>query len=239
MIKLKAILNERTLYHGTTVDNAKQIEKYGLVPQRGDFVSNAYGGEYDSEEDFENEVPELTFAADKKTLDHAVTAATHHIANKLGKNFHDVTDQEFIRHAAIIKMYDESDFTHRPEDDDNYRGEHPTSVEPGDYYSESGAVADEILTGNSMIRLLKKYGLWPRVYGDVTSKKTIGQMRDFLMKYVLNKTKQVDDPNQPNLKLKHSKGIPPKLLNQIRMMSDKDVENMYHKIRREITPITE
>jgi hypothetical protein len=220
MIKLKKLLLEKTLYHGTTVDNIKHIERYGLIPQRGDFVSNAYGGEYDSEEDFENSIPELTFAADKKTLDSAVTAATHHIAKKLDKGFHDVTDLDFIRYAAIIKIYDgDLEFNQRPANDDNYYGQYPTSVEPGDYYSEEGSGADEILTGKPLLRLLKRYRLWPRKYGDDTVEKTTNQKRDFLIKICLK------GPMKSHL----SKA---EIIGRIKEMDIAKINQLYHKYQK-------
>lgn len=211
-IKLKSLLlREVTLYHGTTVDNVKRIERFGLIPSRGDFVSNAYRGEYDSDEDFENDVPELTFATNKKMLNKAITAATHHIAQKLDKDFHDVTDADFIQHGAIIIMWDgEEDFKYRDENDYN----HPTSVEPGDYYSEYSVKVDDILIGARMVKFLRNYGLWPRSYGDVVMDKTKNYMRDRLIKLFI------------------SRGYPKeKVLSVIRGLTDKDLMYQYNKYK--------
>ena len=157
---LKNLLLEKNLYHGTTAEKAKRIEKHGLIPQAGEFVSSAYDEVAEVEP-----LPELAFATEKKRLQVAVTAATQHIANEMGKGFHDVTDREFFNHAAILKFYDaEHQFDYRPEHDDNYYGKHPSTVEPGDYYTEHILVPDEILTGNAMIRLLRQNGCWPRDY---------------------------------------------------------------------------
>jgi len=217
MIKLKLLLYEETLYHGTTIDAAKNIKKQGLIPVRGDFVSTAYGGEYDSDSDFEDNVPELVFAADKKNLSKAVSAATHHVGKKLNKDFHSVTDEDFIRYAAIIKINDgESSFSRRPEGDENYYGTHPTSVEPGDYYSENYVGVDEILTGKVMIKVLKRYGLWPRDYGDTKSQETINQKKDFLIKYHLKSPKL---PKQD-------------IISKVMSLTDKEVNRWYEKYRR-------
>lgn len=179
MIKLRQLIVEKTLYHGTTVEKARQIEKHGLIPQAGEFVSSAYDDIAAVEE-----LPELAFAADKKQLQVAVTAATQHIANEMKKDFHDITDQEFAHHAAILKFYDaEDDFEHRPNGDGNYYGEHPSTVEPGDYYTEHVMRPDEILTGNQMLRLLKRHGLWPRGYTFQTE--TDDQKRNLLIKRYL------------------------------------------------------
>lgn len=35
MIRLKELISEKTLYHGTIINNVKNIEKYGLVPTAG------------------------------------------------------------------------------------------------------------------------------------------------------------------------------------------------------------
>lgn len=186
MIKLKQILLlEKTLYHGTTVDNAAQIMKQGLTPQIGAFVDRAYGNEY---ADADIDLPELTFATDKKKLDAAVTAATEHVANKLGKSFHDVTDEEFLQHAAIVKINDGDDYyKHRPSGDENYYGQHPPTVEPGDYYSDEGVLPDEVLTGNGLLKLLRRHGLWPRDYATKISTQGTNEMRNALIKYLIQK----------------------------------------------------
>lgn len=159
MIKLKSLLLERTLYHGTVVDNVKDIKRYGLIPSVGNFVKDMYD-EYPEEE-----LKDLIFATDKEQLGKAVTAITHHISRKLNKDFHSVTDQEFINYGVIIKIDDGELYMTLRNKDDHDREEHPYAVEPGDYYSEDSIGVDEILTGTPMIRLLRRYGEWPRIYG--------------------------------------------------------------------------
>ena len=180
MIRLKRLLIEKTLYHGTTIDNAKQIEKHGLVPQAGDFVSHAYDAA-------ELELPELVFAAEKKALDSAVTAATQHIANKLKKDFHDVTDEEFARHAAILKIYDGEEYFKHKSDKKNDYTDYPGTVETGDYYTDDVILPDEILTGAGMLKLLKRYRLWPRNYMFSNSEESAKQKRNVLIKYLIKK----------------------------------------------------
>lgn len=185
MINLRHLIVEKTLYHGTTAEKARKIELHGLVPQAGDFVSSAYDEVAEVEP-----LPELVFATEKQRISVAVTAATQHVANLLGKNFHDVSDQEFFNHAAILKIYDaEQYFEHRPEDDDNYRGEYPSTVEPGDYFTGDVIIPDEILTGNGMVRLLRRYGHWPRDYMFQGSSEN--QKRTLLIKHYLKKLPQL------------------------------------------------
>lgn len=164
MISFKKLILEKTLYHGTIIDFVPNIEKGGLLPSVGEFVKDAYDmSGYDEDIDPDDYLKDLVFATDKEQLDKAVTAITAQIAKKLNKNFHSVTDDEFIRYGAIVKVYDgETAFEYRPKGDE--RHEYPYTVEPGDYYSEGSIDVDEILTGHRMIRLLKRYGVWPRVY---------------------------------------------------------------------------
>ena len=42
MIKLKSLITEKTLYHGTIIDNVCSIKNYGLIPSVGEFVKDAY-----------------------------------------------------------------------------------------------------------------------------------------------------------------------------------------------------
>lgn len=151
----------RTLYHGTTVDNEDSIKRFGLMGGVGNFVEHAYG-------DYDVELPDLVFAADKNGLGRAVTAMVHHIGVKLGKNFHSVTDNDILNHGLLVVMKEMEvghyGLEHRPEGDENYRGQHPHTVEPGDYYAESLG-ADQFVKGRQLLRLLKRYDQWPRSYG--------------------------------------------------------------------------
>jgi hypothetical protein len=205
MIKLRQLIVEKNLYHGTTVKKAKEIEKHGLIPQAGEFVSSAY-----DETAAVEDLPELVFATEKKRLSVAVVAATQHVANELEKGFHDVTDQEFFNHAAILKMHDEQDFSHRPEGDENYYSEHPSTVEPGDYYTESVIIPDEILTGNSMIRLLKRYGQWPRDY--MFQGASDDHKRNMLIKHFIRK---------------HPTASRAWIVNQVKNLTRRDLINRY------------
>lgn len=171
--------SEVSLYHGTIRDNYGSIAKNGLIPEIGQFIQDAYGSEYaDAGIDINDHFTPLTFATDKNNLDRAVTAMKHHIANKLGKGFHDVTEMDIRNHGLVVKIKGSpgeaippSSFEQRPEDYDmnwemeaEERGLH--SAEPGDYYSEESTdnaknKGIELIVGSALIRFLKNYGLLP------------------------------------------------------------------------------
>lgn len=212
MIKLKSLLLEKTLYHGTTTDYIKDITSVGLIPMRGDFVSDMYD-EYDG-----SDLKELVFATDKQQLGKAVNAITHHISKKLNKSFHDVTNEEFIKYGAIVKIHDgESILQHREEGDENYYGEHPPTVEPGDYYSENSVSIDEILTGKPMIRLLRRYGKWPLIWMGQTQ-----NQRQELIRLVIKL-----HPNKPK----------DKIIKLIQSLPDKSIDGYYHNYKQRIGSI--
>jgi len=166
---------EKTLYHGTIRDNADSIRQVGIVPERGDFVSDAYADMYEAAgASFEDEVAELSYAADKQNIQNAVTAMIHHISNKLGKN--DVGINDIRNHGLIVKIKGSpgeavppSPFEQRPEDYDQdwemmAEENKWRAVEPGDYYSEypTGNVASgdiELITGAALVRFLQRRDL--------------------------------------------------------------------------------
>jgi hypothetical protein len=152
----------RTLYHGTTIDNEVSIKRFGLIGNVGKFVQDAYV-DYIIEQGVD--LPELVFAADKGGLGSAVTAMVQHIGYKLGKNLHTVTDEDILKYGLLVIIYDEENkVTQRPKEDKNYYGQHPVHVEPGDYYSEE-LRADKFVKGTQLLRLLERYGQWPRTFG--------------------------------------------------------------------------
>jgi hypothetical protein len=173
-----------TLYHGTTRRAARKIKQVGmLIPMIGSFVEEAYGGEYAefSEEEIEQELGGVVFAAGFENIDSAITAMISHIASDRGKYFHDVTRQDIEKYGALVLFEIEdpdedivegagSDgspvdtWVHRPEDDENYYGQYPSSVEPGDYFfkcdSFDGVGFDEILTGKKLVQFLAGVSFW-------------------------------------------------------------------------------
>lgn len=152
---------ERTLYHGTIVDNEPSIRQIGLFGQMGDFQTSA--GYMDKEYGPHSEDDEVVFMADKEKLGAAVTAMVHHISKKLGKDFHDVSDNDIRNHGLLCVMRD-GEADRRPKYDDVRGEEYPRGAEPGDYYASS-AKPDYFLKGSALIRMLRRNGEWPRSWG--------------------------------------------------------------------------
>jgi hypothetical protein len=153
------MLNERTLYHGTTTHNIPSIEENGLMPTIGDFVKNMYAGAVDG--DVMDYLEEILYATDKKQIDKARTAIVYQIANKLGKDYHSVTNEEFEKYGAlaVVKNGDEY-FDFHSEEDANY-GRAPLGVETGDYYTRDEITPDYILTGKKLVAFFKRFNLFP------------------------------------------------------------------------------
>lgn len=153
---------EKTLYHGTIIDNEPTIRQYGLVGgwhgPIGDFVDDAYGSEYDGLDPTEED--EIVFATDKNKLKKAINAMVFHIGKKLNKNFHDVSDNDIRNHGLLVIIKDSDLEPHDP--DKSY--ESPRGVEPGDYYDNSMG-ADILLRGSALIRFLRNNKEWPRDWG--------------------------------------------------------------------------
>ena len=99
------VLEERTLYHGTVIDNEDSIKTFGLAAGMGDeksFVNTSYD-EYPPEDDDDG----VVFLADKKELGKAINAMVHNIGSKLNKNFHSVTDIDIRNHGLLVVVPDE------------------------------------------------------------------------------------------------------------------------------------
>jgi hypothetical protein len=208
MIKLKSLLVEKTLYHGTISDFVPSIKQHGLLPTVGEFVKNAYAGSVDNIDDEINDyLKELVFATDKKQLDKAVTAITAQVGIKLNKDFHSVTDEEFRLHGALAIIKDgDSVMKHRPPDDENYYGQHPFTVEPGDYFSDDYVNVDYVLTKDKLISFLKRLSRWPRKYSpDYNKARLSGKLAPWsvqeIKKFDINRSSFVVDP-RPMTKVK-------------------------------------
>lgn len=153
--------SEKTLYHGTVIDNEPTIRKYGLVGgwhgSLGDFVKTAYGDEYgDPSED-----DEVVYATDKNNISKAINAMVHHIGRKLNKDFHDVSDNDIRNHGLLVIIKDSE---LKPYDPYKQHDKSPIGAETGDYF-DSAMGADLFLKGSSLIRFLRNKGEWPRDWG--------------------------------------------------------------------------
>jgi len=154
---------ERTLYHGTVIDNLGSIKKLGLFGSDADdknsFVYQAYANGFDSDKQWrqyarDKEVP--VFMTDKDQLNKAINAMHHHIGTKLGKYFHGVTDNDVRNHGLLVIVKDTENSVTKAGNDDTWRDDY-IGIEPEDYYS-SGERADGFLYGNKLIRFLNKMG---------------------------------------------------------------------------------
>ena len=134
---------------------------------------NSYGTSYDiDDETFVNhdmdpdEYWGVVFAGDKKGLDAAFGSIRYHVGEKLGKSLTDVTLDDIREHGllAVIDSEEYSDWQQHPDHDDpgyqeyEYEYNPPPSVEPGDYWTRDGAIPKKIVTGNGIIKLMRRYG---------------------------------------------------------------------------------
>ena len=163
------------------MDNEASIRKYGLTGGVGSFVEQAYRESLEAG----MELPDLVFAADKEGLGRSVTAMVHHIGKKLGKRLHDVTDTDIMNHGLLVIIHDEENrIEQRPEYNENYHDEYPHTVEPGDYYAES-LEGGKFVKGRQLLRLLERYGQWPRTWG-IPNSVSMKKMRGWLTKLALS-----------------------------------------------------
>ena len=155
---------ERTLYHGTVIDNKDSIEKYGIDPEwhdgAGPFIKGMYGSNYLNQ-------PTGVFLADKKDLDKSLTAIVYHISIKLNKDFHSVTDNDIRNHGMLAIFHDAwdergQDYNHSIEKYDPYYRSDVIGAEDNDYISQDNIKPDKIVTGSALIRLMRKLYVWPR-----------------------------------------------------------------------------
>jgi len=156
-------LNERTLYHGTVIDNEGDIRKYGLQggwhDPKDTWVGDAYDDEYGDIPRSEDD--DIVFMTDKEQLDKAVGAMAFHVGKKLNKDYHDVTDIDIRNHGLLVIMKDMELEPYEP-DSDYYTP--PRGLETGDYYSPSER-GDLFLRGPAMLRYLTRHKAWPRSWG--------------------------------------------------------------------------
>lgn len=193
--------SSKTLYHGTSIDKVPNIQKDGLVPTVGDFVNEFYSEYYEALDT----LPELTFATDKDQMQKAWTAMVNSISVLLKKDFHKVNYDNIVEYGALIIIPGEGGSpegaqgfekrktqeelpegeTYDKEWDMYYSSDYPT-VEPGDYYSDSGAYPVKILTGKKMVNFLERF-IGPLDYGIESLRKRLIQL---VMRY-----ETIKDPN--------------------------------------------
>jgi len=163
-------LEERTLYHGTVIDNKESIEKYGFSGELGDFVKDSYGMEFD-----DDTLEGVTFAAQKDDMGKAEGAIRYHIGKKIGKSIGEVTIEDIRRWGmlAVLKEIEEDDdygdgWRRRPEnwEVEGYYDEYPPAVEPGDWFTENNVHVDHILTGQKLVDFLRRHGALEHVEGE-------------------------------------------------------------------------
>lgn len=154
-------LNERSLYHGTIIDNEPSIKKYGLVGGWngiGSFVSHWY----DEDDYTPSEKDEVIFMSDKQSLNKSLNAIIHHVSKKLNKDFHDVTENDIRNHGLLVIS---KDIDNMPKyDSKKYQGYEniPLGAEDGDYYT-SEVKGDLFLKGAALIRFFKNHGIYPGI----------------------------------------------------------------------------
>jgi hypothetical protein len=137
----------RTLYHGTLRKNVPSILAHGLWPSVGAFTSQFYG------DDDGAEVTDLVFAANKDGLGKCISAIIGWLKQA---GIPPILDN-VLRHGAILIMREaEDDFTHRPNDGEQDYTDHPSQVEPTDYYSEYSVRVDGVLTGKKLLTFLQR-----------------------------------------------------------------------------------
>lgn len=160
------MLHERTLYHGTVIDHLDSIRDYGLEGRLGDWVRDSYGAslpeEWD-EEDVEEQLGGVIFAAEKSELDKAGGAIRYHVGKKLNKSINDVSVDDIRRYGMLaiireIDVEDDEDWKRRPKHGkESWYDEYPIAAEPGDWYLEDQvAYVDDILVGQKLVDFLRQ-----------------------------------------------------------------------------------
>src|SRR5690606_34331324 len=151
---------ERTLYHGTIVDYEPTIRQYGLQggwhPPEKTFVGDSYDDDYgDIERASEDD---KVFLTDKQQLEKAVSAMVFHIGKKLGKGFHDVTDNDIRNHGLLVIAKDMDHLEPYDSYDRKWASlDVPRGAEEGDYF-DTEVTGEIFLRGAALLRQLKRYG---------------------------------------------------------------------------------
>lgn len=140
------------LFHGTTIDRVESILENGLEARVGEFVSHFY--------DEDSDIESLVFAADRAGLKKCINAMAHLIWQKTGNRTASFQEPAIREYGALLVIdADLNRFEHRPVNDDNEYGQHPTAVEPGDYYSRDDVAVERVIVGDELIAFLKQHNL--------------------------------------------------------------------------------
>lgn len=135
----------RTLYHGTLRKNVPRILAQGLWPSVGAFTRQFY--------DDDDDLRDLVFAADKPGLARCINA----IMGWLRQDSIAPYLENILRYGALLIMKQAGDhFTHRPEDHRRDYVDHPSQVEPEDYYTDESVRIDGVLTGKKLLTFLQR-----------------------------------------------------------------------------------
>jgi hypothetical protein len=180
----KWLLSERTLYHGTVVDNEESIRKYGLQGgwhgPLGSYVAQGYDDEGYGEP---TEDDEVVFLADRKNLGNSVSGMVHHIGVKLGKDFHAVSDNDIRNHGLLVIVKDSDIKPYSAYDRSWAYRNVPRGAEEGDYMTPSTG-ADIFLKGAALLRFLTQRGEWPRDWGVGNNRRN--QLQGQLISAIMN-----------------------------------------------------
>ena len=163
----KWLYSERTLYHGTVIDNLDSIKRVGLVgadpEDQSSFVYQAYSGMFDNKKQYKSYMRDRSipvFLSDKESLNKSLSAMKFHIGKKLKKDLYSVTDMDIRNHGLLVIVKDTENYIDKAADDsyrtdDDYR----FGVEPDDYYSDDGVSGDIFLYGSKLVNYLNQRGL--------------------------------------------------------------------------------
>jgi 8-oxo-dGTP pyrophosphatase MutT (NUDIX family) len=146
---------DEILFHGTMRAFEPEIKLFGLVPQVGAFVEDAYG--LDEKEAGEPLLTELVYAASFRDLSNTLTAAQAQIALAKKVDFHNVACCD--RREALVIAVPRFQFRWASGKDCDY-GRCPFGVEPGDWYSDERVTPIAYFAGANLDRLLETYKKW-------------------------------------------------------------------------------
>jgi len=150
-------ISERTLYHGTLIDNEQSISKLGLYPTVGEFVKQMYSYEIEEMGDVLDD-HSLVYAADKDSLQKTLNAIRSQVGVKLNKSFNNVTEED-IRNHGLLAVIKDGDTVMKQAPEDGSREWDYQFLEPGDWHHDNLVGVDFFLKGSALLRFFKRHGL--------------------------------------------------------------------------------